>query len=1300
MMSIAGYSPLEKLYYGLQVEIYRCLRLSDQQKVIFKMPRNPTLPKNVSASLQHEYNLLKRLKLPGVVQAQELIRTPLCPILVLENIEGQTLESYLQNKPLPLEAAFNVMLQLVKIISSLHQENIIHKDIKPSNIIINPVGLTIKLLDLSISSEFSEENNESVMPNLLEGTPAYISPEQTGRMNRPIDYRTDFYSLGVTFFEILTGELPFQGDDVLSLIHAHLTKTPPSITSLNPVVPEMLAQVVAKLLSKKPEDRYKSCIGIKADLNECVRQWEQKQAISYFPLAQYDSYDRLQISHILYGREYEIERLLNAFDRVSHGSSELFVVAGYSGIGKSSLVKEINKPITKKKGYFIQGKYDQVQRSVPYSAISEAFKKLVKQILTENEEIFLEYKEKIQKALGNMAQVMIDIVPNLEQIIGPQPAVPTLSNPTEIQNRLIVAFERFIQIFASQKTPLALFLDDLQWADTSSLKLLEHLLNNSDIRYLLVIAAYRDNEVKEFHPMRIMEDNLQKAGHSIEKLKLEPLDKNDIEKLLMDTLHVVEHSISSLAKLVAEKTEGNPYFINEFLKSIYNKKILYYSHETNQWSWDISEIKKLSATSNITDLLKEKIEELSYKAQSILKFASCIGHVFDAKTLATISELSIKELVEGLQEITQYKLIIPLNKNHRFYYNIEENDLIELLKSENLLYQFIHDQVQQTAYQMIPEEHRKIVHYDMACLLFQNNSLDDWEESSELFNLLHHFNNGISLINQELRPAIAKLNYVAGCRAKSSAAYSLAANYIENSINLINKEELWKTDYRFAFNLFRDHAEANYLIGQFELVDKVLQYLLENANNVIDKANIYNIKVTICLNSSRYTEGINTALAALKLLGFEVSENPSRLPVIKELLKIKWQEFKWWWNNKKVSDIDLPVIHDPKLYEMSKTLYLLQFMTYQAKPNLAAVMLLKLVSFHFEKGCAPYISDAPLVYNYIQITEFNRFDKIKDFIELSKRCEPKLAYDPLAVGKNRLLMGIFISHWFQHARHNLDYLNEAYNKALEIGNLIFAEYSLTIKTVACHSIGMPLEEVLEEIERAVSFSRQLPKSNFYNALLLHSYLIRYLQNDKTLNFFDIENQLQKVLSGEDKSAGGSCYQLCCETYYHLGKYERALEIAENAYQFRPYLKGMIVDVEMLFYFALCISKCYKNYSADIKKHYKKILLKIQQQMQIWANHCPDNFLHKNLILLAEIASLNGKPEEAYRRYEDAKEKAKEQEYMHMVALAHELAGNLYIEQKNYLLGKENLEQARYHYNNWGAFMKADLIARQLAKLNG
>ena len=872
MLELTHYTATAEIYIGAKTNVYRGYHTSEKYPVIIKsLSRHPE-PKRV-AQLHHEYEITKELDLPGIIKSYELQRTTDSWALICEDIQGDALKRILADHPFDLVTILRVAIQLAQGLGELHKHNIIHKDIKPANIIINLKTGQTKITDFSISSRLSSENQSLIHPNLLEGTLAYMSPEQTGRMNRTLDYRTDFYSLGVVLYEMLVGHSPFQSLEAMELVHCHIAKQPIPPHKLDPKIPSAISYLVMKLLSKTAEARYQSGFGLKADLEVCLQQLQSTGWVEEFTYGQWDISDKLQISQKLYGREIEINTLLQTIERISYGATEMIVVTGYSGIGKSALVQEIYKPITRKRGFFIAGKFDQFQRNVPFSAIVSAFSKLVHQLLTESEQQLEHWRKKLLTALGINGQVVIEVIPEIALILGAQPPLQELGF-TETQNRFSLVFQNFIRVFCNPKHPLVIFLDDLQWIDTASLKLIELMMTDKETRGFLLIGAYRDNEVTVIHPLLTTLQTLHEEQITINRLNLMPLALDQINQLLVETLHSDEETVQSLAELLVSKTDGNPFFINQFLKTLYEETLLTFDPDQPCWRWDIVEIQKINITDNVIDLMINKLKKLPVVTQQVLQLAACVGHHFDLNTLSIIHEKSASATYHDLLAAIQEGLIIPISE-------LAMIDIDEMYSQFLIFdYEFLHDRVQQAAYALIDNDQKKSVHLLIGELLLLNTPKE--KQGDRFFEIVDHLNMGRELITGiRDRAELAELNLMTARRAKHAMAYSATVGYLTIGLTLL-PETSWQSDYELTFELHLEMAEVSYLNTDFERAERFATLALAQAKTALERVRVHEIIIQFYIAQDRLKEAVNTALVVLTMLGITLDSSPHKEMTIQD----------------------------------------------------------------------------------------------------------------------------------------------------------------------------------------------------------------------------------------------------------------------------------------------------------------------------------------------------------------------------------------------------------------------------------
>ncbi|MGB0384691.1 MAG: ATP-binding protein, partial [Ardenticatenaceae bacterium] len=776
MIALDGYRITQKLHETSRTMVYRGCEMVLQKPVILKyLNKEYPTPREI-ARFKREYEILSDLNIGGVTRVYGLEAYQKSLVLVMEDFGAVSLAEFMRTNDLSLADCLGLMRRVAVILDEIHQQQIMHKDINPSNIVLNPATGEVKLIDFGLSTLLSREKASVGSPNVLEGTLAYISPEQTGRMNRAIDYRTDFYSLGVTFYQLLTGELPFQSRDPMELVHAHLAKEPLPPALLDPQIPATVSDIIMKLIAKSAEERYQSCYGLLMDLDACLRQLQSGGKIRGFRLAEYDQVDRFQIHEKLYGRAAEISSLLAAFERVSQGATEIMLVSGHPGTGKSALVNEIHKPITQQRGYFVTGKFDQLQRNIPYSGLIDAFQDLIRQILTESEEQIAIWAQTLRRAFGPNGQVIIDVIPEVQLVVGKQPPVPELG-ATEAQNRFHLVFQEFINVFTRKEHPLVIFLDDLQWADLASLRLIQLMMTNLERHSFFLIGAYRDNEVEAAHPLRLTLDEIQKAGTKINQIRLAPLELADIEQLIRDATGCASQQSTALAELLLPKTHGNPFFLSQFLTSLVEEQLLWFDPTGRVWQWDVGQIQQLEITDNVVEFMAGQIKKLSPKTQHALQLAACIGHQFDLRTLSVVHQRSQQQIAADLWPAVQEGLILPIGDAYKLIGSYEAETGDELL----VCYKFLHDRVQQAAYSLIAEARKQELHLDIGRLMLQR-----FGEEEQIFEIVNQLNFGRELIGtQKEKQQLIRLNLLAGQKAKMAMAYQTALSYFAVGIELL-----------------------------------------------------------------------------------------------------------------------------------------------------------------------------------------------------------------------------------------------------------------------------------------------------------------------------------------------------------------------------------------------------------------------------------------------------------------------------------------------------------------------------------
>jgi len=1286
MLSIPDIAVQKLLYESDNSVVYRALRKSDCQPIILKLlKQNYPTPQEL-VRYRTEYRITRELKQPGVVQVYDLQKYQNTLVMFIEDFGGESLKVWMQQRQFGLEEFLRIAIKTTEILGQIHAANIIHKDINPSNIVYNPATGQLKIIDFGISTQLTRETPTLKNPNVLEGTLAYIAPEQTGRMNRTLDYRADFYALGVTFYELLTGKLPFETEDALELVHCHIARQPVPAHEIEPKIPLIVSQIVSKLMAKNAENRYQTALGIKEDLENCLIQLQTTGKLESFKLGERDISDRFIIPEKLYGREKEVNQLLAAFERVSTGITEMMLVAGFSGIGKTAVINEVHKPIAKQRGYFIKGKYDQFQRNIPFSAFVQAFRELMGQLLSESEAQLQIWKTKILIAVGESGQVLIEVIPELERIIGAQPTALELSG-TAAQNRFNLLMQKFVQVFTTAEHPLVMFLDDLQWADSASLKLLQLLME--DRGHLLVLGAYRDNEVSPVHSFMLTVDEIIKSGAVVNTINLQPLSLADMNQLVADTLICHLSLAQPLTELVYQKTKGNPFFSTQFLKALHEEGQIIFDWNVRHWQCDITQI-RLTHASDVVEFMAAQLQKLPKETQDVLKLAACIGAQFDLETLAVVSEELSEQTASALWKALQEGLILQITEG----YSLIQTDVQSLNQSvTNPIYKFLHDRVQQAAYSLIPENQKQATHLKIGQLLLQNSS--ELEREEKLFDIVGHLNLGIELItSSNEREALAQLNLEAGGKARSSTAYTAANIYVQTGINLLT-DNCWQSQYELTLNLYVAAVETAYLNADLEGMEQMAAQVLQKAQTILEKVKIYEIQIAARSAQSQIIETIAVGKDALLQLGIELPTEPDQVKIGKALQSLADQ-----LQNRRIEElVDLPVMTNPQTQAAMQLLGMLFPTIFQGMPGLLPLLSCTMVSLSLQFGNAPASTMGYAIHGMVLCAFLGEAETGYNFGQLALNL-----LDRFNVREFKSIIFLLFGGWIQHHQEALLAtiltLKNGFTAGMETGNFLYAGYSITTYFNANFFCGVELETWEHEI---VSYSAALAQVKQYSArvyLDIEQQMVWTWREASILSdcligsAYDETVMIPKHHQNNELTAIASVYMDKLLLAYSFGNYTAALD---NITQIKPCLmalSGLYMFPIVHFYAALTHLMLFNTHS-EIEQAETLIQVETHQTtLKQWAQNAPMNHLHKWYLVEAEKQRVLGNKAEAADLYDRAISLAKENQFLNEEALANEIAAKFYLE-----WGKEKFAQiymidAYYCYIQWGATAKVkDLETR-------
>ena len=1249
----------------------RARNKDDGSQVLVLSPVAEYPPPKVLKWLEHAYSLREELDPAWAARPITLAHYPDRPVLVLMDPGGVPLDRLL-GQPLELAFSLRVAISLATAIDHLHQSGIIHKDVKPANVLVNPASGQCWLRGFGIASRLPRERQAPEPPEFIAGTLPYMAPEQTGRMNRSIDFRSDLYSLGVTLYEVFTGTLPFAASDPMEWVHCHIAREPVAPKERRKDVPEALSAIILKLLSKTADDRYQTASGLVADLGRCLAEWESRGCISLFALGAHDLSDRLLVPEKLYWRDREIKTLLDAFDAVvTTGKPSLVLVSGYSGIGKSSVVNELQKVLVPPRGLFASGKFDQYKRDIPYATLAQALQSLIRPLLGKSEAELRCWHDVFREALGPNGQLIVDLVPELKLIIGEQPTVPDLP-PQDAQRRFQLVFRRFISVFAQREHPLALFLDDLQWLDAATLDLLENLLTQPDVHHLMLVGAYRDNEVNSSHPLTRKLEVIRQAGAAVLEIILAPLTLADLGQLIADTLHSEPDRVTPLAQLVLEKTAGNPFFAIQFTTSLAEEGLLIFDHGNGRWSWGLNRIHTKSYTENVVELMVGKLNRLPIETQKALQEFACLGNSAEIAVLCIVHGTSPKELHSDLWEAVRLEFIVRLEDSYRF----------------------IHDRVQEAAYSLIPEASRAETHLRFGRQLAAHIPAVRQEE--RIFELVNQYNRGSDLVTSaEERKRVAELNLIAGRRAKASTAYVSALSYLAAGRALL-AEESWVNDFELIFSIEILMAECELLTANMVAAENRLSMLSQRARSAHRIATVTRLRLTLYQTMDQSDRAVEVCLEYLRRSGTNWSTHPTSDEVQREYDRI-WSQL----GKRQIEElVDLPLITNPGVLD---TLDVLTEIVTPAKfcdQNLLSLVICRMVNLSLEHGN----SDAScFAYVWFAIVAGPRFGNYKDGFRFGRLGYELVETRGLTRYRARIYMsfGNIVMPWAKHALTGRDLIHRAFDIANQIGDLTFVAYCRDELISNFLTVGDPLAEVQSEAEDALEFVQKTRFGLIVDIILGQLGFIRTLRGlTPKFGCFDDERfnevQFERHLESNPILALPDFWYRVRKTQarFFAADYATAVEASMRAQQLLWTSPSQFESAEFRFYGALSHAASWDSASPDRRRQHLEALKAHHRQLEVWAENCPQNFENRAALGGAAIARIEHRELDAELLYEQAIRSSHANGFVHNEAVANELAARFYAARGLDTIAHAYLRKARYCYLRWGATGKV----RQLDEL--
>lgn len=1285
---LEGYvSPL-MIHEGAETLVFRARTADTGAPVIVKLTKNEYPTAREIARLRREFAILRDIETLRTPRARALEERGRGLALIMDDLEHSTLREIIDRGRLDIETTLAIAISLSDVLAEVHRRGIIHKDITPRNIVVDVAKNDVYLIDFGISARLSQEMQLPGGPSGLEGTLVYIAPEQTGKMNRAVDLRADLYSLGAVMYEMLTGSVPFPADDAVELIHSHLARPVSPPHEREPSVPVPLSDIVMTLLAKTPEERYQSDAGLRADLAECLKQWREKGRIDPFPRCRHDKATEIRRPQKLYGRESDLAALTGAFERARLRGPEFVLVTGYSGIGKSALVNEMHKLVAREGGYFVSGKFDHISQDMPLVPLLHAFRDLILQILSEPARTLAQWKMDLLDALGGNGRLLTDLIPELELIIGPQPELPPLS-PNQARNRFEMTLQNFLDVFAEPEHPLVIFLDDLQWIDPASLNLIKLLLVDAYSQNMLIIGAYRDNEVGPGHPLAVMRDELRRRGLGITDIHLGPLDQSTVGKLVADTLTSDEEQVSPLAGLIHEKTQGNPFFVHQFMITLKDEDLLRFDPVAGEWRWDIERVRGANVTDNVVDLMVSKLQRLAPATRQVLTLAACIGHAFDLRTLSIIGEKSIPDTASALWEAMREGYVIPLDSDYRLLEGIAGAS--EIPADFNVRYRFVHDRVGHAAYSMVEPERKRKLHLSIGRLLRKRSGAALRDE--DLLEVARHLNLGAEEIDYPAeRLDLMQINLRAGRRAKAATAWSAAADYFRAGMGLIRESD-WETDFDLCYALYFEGAECEYLAGNGERSKDLFAALIPRARNDVERASIYRLRARIVCSLGNLAEALEAGGEGLRMLGYpwNPADMESQQVFMAELGQIETN-----LQGRRIEDlINAPEAQDPKIRVMQELFDSMLTPAYNTSQTAFGVVMLRAVNLALKHG---HTNVSAYTYSALGLVMCAVLNRVENGLAFGKLALELLKKYPNAMQVPGVHINFGACQQMVGPLRDVEpYMNIARQAAMDAGDLSLLGVSGFIGVLTKFGAGDQIDDVLDSADRALAIIRRTREFLWIATITFIRQAVAALagRTKSRTSFSDDSFHEEEFLGRVDEVTQGTAafhyWALKLVLHSLFGEHAEALAAIEKANALSRFVPGN--SQARILSFDICIVLLGAPPAANPEEAARRTELFNTHKALVdaYAAGSPPAFQHMKILVEAEMARAAGETEKAVRFYDQAITLSHEHRAPHIEALANELCAKFYLRLGATKAAGAYMRDAYRAYVHWGAMAKAEAL---------
>ncbi len=1272
------------------------------QTVVFNFfPLSPAMMAE-SSGVAGDYESLTGFKSTHVIPVHAVEKITDGPetgiLLVMASSKGISLAEYFMQNKLSLSDYLDIAIQLATAVNDMHQAGFIHKGLTLSGIEIDAAGKKVRIKDFAppalmgppSSLYYDQYMDGSGIP---ERNLPYISPEQTGRMNRRIGFRTDFYSLGIILYELLTGAPPFSNGGPEKIIYEHVAHTPSSPAEIRPEIPAPISDIIMKLLAKDPEYRYQSAYGLREDLILCHKMLFSDGYIEpSFSTGTKDAPEVLILSDEIFGRGTAINLMEIEFQRIRREDIALMLISGEAGMGKTRLLKTFETYVTNAGGYFLKGRCAQLNQKIPYSAIIQAFSGMIRHILTKSPDEVEAWRRDLVRALGANARIIVNVIPELEYIIGKQDE-PAVLSPADARKRFNITFEKFLRVFAAEDHPLVIFIDNMQWADSATLNRMEAFFTESAARHILLIGAYRHNEVSPTHPLQQTIEAIGRKNVRMIDITLDPLTVFDIEQLITASLQRTTPDTKALSKLVHQNTGGNPYFVRVFLALLYAEGLLFYDFTCGAWQWNIEKIRARAIASNIVDFMDEKIGRLPETTQEVLKIAACIGDQFNLELLSKMTGKDVVTVAFDLWYAVEAGLITVLGDTDRPLRELLIRNLppraVEgtdrRMDGKNIRLTFQGDKVRQTVYAMLSEDRKSALHLQIGRLLL--GTIENEQLSNHIFQVVNHLNHGMEMIDEQERIKLAELNLMAGQKAVDSQAYTQAQEYFKTGNGLL-PESAWQEHYSLIFALTKGQMRCEYVNQLFDQAEKRFQVLTDRAKTPVDCAEIYMLKMIMLASLAKHEEALKIGFAGLRLLGVNLSDAAGRFSVVKSMVRTKFKLYKHG-----IDDLlHLPQISDRRLLLTMNLLINLCFSAFLCSPYVAIVSSLKVVDLSLKFGNSKASPFGYMIYGASLCAVFRSYEAGRRFGDMAIAANESFG-SPALIPKMLLFYASGISIWTEHIHKGLEAHRKGVKTALETGDTNYAVYHIQSVLIFLIASGTPIDIVVEECEKYFQFIKKYNDIGALNYLRSVRYYTLRLRGEPadsgtaTDNSFDEGRHIENMEKDGIQIILLRHFLLKLRLLYIMGDIKGALDAAEAGLKMLYYHLGTIIVPEFLFYHALALAASYPQTKAGKRPITKRKIKRYRDKLCTLAGQCPDNFEHKYFLLSAEYERISGRDIAAIGLYHKAARSARENGFIQHHALANELASKLYHVWQFDEIARVCLTIARDVYRKWGAHAK-------------